>query len=184
MKSSMIKLSIAIAVVATCFASFSTAGDEVIKDQAGSQMKGKEAAMMKKAPMSRAYLHGYNLPSSGVALEGYCPVCYISANKAVRGTKEFAADHNGVTCYFVHAGAMKTFQENPEKFLPDYGGWCATGMAMKDKFPIDPTNFKVVVGRLLFFLTIKNVDAQKLWNNGNQREPLAKPDAHWKTINK
>ena len=39
---------------------------------------------------SRAYLHSYSLPSSGVALEGYCPVAYFAANKPVRGRAEFA----------------------------------------------------------------------------------------------
>lgn len=140
---------------------------------------------MKKAMAeSRAYLHGYNLPSSGVALEGYCPVAYFAADKAVRGKKEFAATHNDVTYYFVNADARKMFQADPEKYLPAYGGWCATGMALKDKFPVDPTNFKIVDGRLLLFLTNKNVDAKTLWNQGSEKEQLAKADAHWKTISK
>lgn len=140
---------------------------------------------MKKATTeSRAYLHGYNLPSSGVALEGYCPVAYFAVNKPVRGKAEFASDHNGVTYYLVSADAKRAFDKNPEKYLPAYGGWCATGMALQDKFPVDPTNFKIVDGRLLLFLTNKNVDAKKLWNQGDEKEQLAKADAHWKTINK
>lgn len=54
---------------------------------------------------SRAYLHSYNLPSSGVALEGYCPVAYFAVNKPVRGTPEFASTYNGVTYYLVSADA-------------------------------------------------------------------------------
>ena len=48
----------------------------------GDQMSPKE---------SRAYLHSYNLPSSGVALEGYCPVAYFAANKPVLGKAEYAS---------------------------------------------------------------------------------------------
>ena len=51
----------------------------------------------KQAEQSRAYLHGYNLPSSGVALEGYCPVAYFAVNKPVRGKAEFASTYKGVT---------------------------------------------------------------------------------------
>ena len=40
---------------------------------------------------SRAYLHGFNLPSSGVALEGYCPVAYFAVDRPVRGKPEHAS---------------------------------------------------------------------------------------------
>lgn len=133
---------------------------------------------------SRAYLHSYNLPSSGLAIEGYCPVAYFAVDKAVRGKPEYAATHNGVTYYFVSADAKKVFEANPEKYLPAYGGWCAFGMSVKDKFPVDPTNFKIVDGRLMLFLKNKNVDAHKLWNQGNENELVRKADAHWKKVSK
>ena len=44
---------------------------------------------------SRAYLHSFNLPSSGVALEGYCPVAYFAVNKPVRGKSENASSNSG-----------------------------------------------------------------------------------------
>lgn len=139
-------------------------------------------AMMKADSQSRAYLHGYNLPSSGVALEGYCPVAYFAANKPILGKSEFASTHNGVTYYLVSADAKKIFDQNPEKYLPAYGGWCATGMALQDKFPVDPQNFKIVDGRLLLFLANKNVDAQKLWDQGDEKQQLEKADTFWKTV--
>lgn len=131
---------------------------------------------------SRAYLHSYNLPSSGVALEGYCPVAYFAVDKAVRGKPDFASNHNGVTYWFVSADAKKAFDANPKKYLPAYGGWCAFGMAVADKFPVDPTHFKIVDGRLMLFLKNQNVDALKLWNQQNERELIAKADAHWETV--
>ncbi len=131
---------------------------------------------------SRAYLHSYNLPSSGVAIEGYCPVAYFAAGKAVRGKPEHATTHNGVTYWFVSADARKAFDANPEKYVPAYGGWCAFGMAVQDKFPVDPTSFKIVDGRVLLFLKNKDVDALNLWNKGNEQELVAKADAHWKKV--
>lgn len=131
---------------------------------------------------SRAYLHNYNLPASGVAIDGYCPVAYFLADKPVKGSPEFAATHNGVTYHFVSADAMKVFQANPEKYLPAYGGWCATGMVVSDKFPVDPKSFKIVNGRLMLFLKNKNVDALKIWNSMNEKEAIKKADAYWKKV--
>ncbi len=131
---------------------------------------------------SRAYLHSFNLPSSGVALEGYCPVAYFAVNKPVKGKAEYASTHNGVTYHLVSADAKKAFDADPEKYIPAFGGWCAFGMAVKDKFPVDPTNFKIVDGRLMLFLKNKNVDARGLWNEGNEQVFVAQADAHWKTV--
>lgn len=132
--------------------------------------------------VSRAYLHSYNLPSSGVALEGYCPVAYFAVNKPVRGKPEFASTYNGVTYHFVSADAKRAFDAEPEKYLPAYGGWCAFGMAVEDKFPVDPRNFKIVDGRLLLFLKNKNVDALQLWDQGDEQELFRKADRHWKKV--
>ena len=131
---------------------------------------------------SRAYLHSYSLPSSGLALEGYCPVAYFAVNKPVKGKPEFASTYNEVTYHFVSADAKKAFDADPEKYIPAYGGWCAFGMAVEDKFPVDPQKFKVVDGKLLLFLNNQNVDALKLWNDGNEKELLRKADAHWKKV--
>ena len=134
------------------------------------------------ATESRAYLHGYNLPSSGLALEGYCPVAYFAVNKPVLGKSEHASTHNGVTYHFVSADAKKAFDRKPEKYIPAYVGLCALGMAVKDKFPVDPRNFKIVDGKLMLFLRNKDVDALKLWNDGDESELIAKADDHWKKI--
>ncbi len=131
---------------------------------------------------SRAYLHSYNLPSSGLAIDGYCPVAYFAVNKPLRGKKEFSSTFDDVTYHFVSADAKKTFDKNPEKYLPAYGGWCAFGMAVSDKFPVDPTNFKIVDGRLMLFLKNKNVDARALWDKGDERELVRKAEAHWKKV--
>ncbi len=131
---------------------------------------------------SRAYLHSYNLPSSGLALEGYCPVAYFAVNKAVGGKPEYASTHDDVTYHFVSADAKTAFDANPERYVPAFGGWCAFGMSVSDKFPVDPTVFKIVNGRLFVFLNNKNVDALELWNDGNERDLLEKAEAHWAKV--
>lgn len=131
---------------------------------------------------SRAYLHSYNLASSGLAIEGYCPVTYQTHNVARQGNAEFASTYNGVDYHFVSAASKRKFDSDPEKYIPAYGGWCAYGMAVEDKFPIDPTNFKIVDGRLLLFLRNANVDALERWNQGDEHEQLIKANSHWKKV--
>ena len=133
---------------------------------------------------SRAYLHSYNLPSSGVAIDGYCPVAYFAVNKPVKGKPQYASTYNEVTYHFVNADAKKSFDKEPEKYIPAYGGWCAFGMSVQDKFPIDPLNFEIVNGKLNLFLKNKHVDARTLWNKGNEKDLVRKAEAHWKKVSK
>ena len=67
-----------------------------------------------------------------------------------------------------------TFRVSPEKYLPEYGGWCAFGMSKGEKFPVDPENFKIVDGRLLLFLKNDDVDARELWEKENAEAPSTK----------
>ncbi len=142
----------------------------------------QEGASTATVGESRAYLHSYNLPSSGMAIEGYCPVAYFAVNKPVRGKPEFASTYNGVTYHLVSADAKKAFDADPKKYIPAFGGWCAFGMAVSDKCPVDPTQFKIVNGRLMLFLRNKNVDARTLWNKGDERELLEKAKVHWTEV--
>ncbi len=136
---------------------------------------------MAKSEISRAFTNGYNVPSTGIAIEGYCPVCYLAANKAVKGTPEFAYDYDGVTYWFVNDAARQTFAANPKKYLPAYGGWCALGAAMGQRFPVDPTNFKIVDGRIMLFLKNKKVDGVAIWSK-NEPSNLRKADTNWKKL--
>lgn len=81
-------------------------------------------------------------------LDGYCPVCYIAAGKAVLGTEEFSSEYKGHTYYFVKSEAVEAFEANPEKFLPAYDGLCAYGVSLGKKFEGDPTQFSVVDGKI------------------------------------
>ena len=143
---------------------------------------GAESILSESNGPSRAYLSARNLPSHGVALEGYCPVAYFAVNEPVRGLAEYAADHAGVTYYFVSEEARQEFLGNPEKYIPAYGGWCAFGMAVEDKFPVDPTNFKIVNGRLNLFLRNAGVDALQLWNDGDETKLLSQAASHWEKV--
>ena len=131
---------------------------------------------------SRAYLHSFNLAASGVAIEGFSPVSYFEG-RAERGNPLFAVMHHGVTYHLANAAQVETFKFDPDKYIPAYGGWCAFGMAVKDKFPIDPTSFKIVNGRLLFFLRNPRIHGRALWEARDQAGLLKDAAEHWNKVN-
>lgn len=88
-----------------------------------------------------------------VNLGGYCPVAYVSAEKAIFGKPEFASEHQGRTYYFVAQGAKDTFDKDPSAFVKaiQYDAWCATGLAMGKKIASDPKIFTKLDGKVYFF---------------------------------
>jgi hypothetical protein len=86
-----------------------------------------------------------------------------------------------VTYWFASEENKKLFTESPAKYLPTYGGWCATAMAKGEKVEIDPTNFKVTNGRLFLFLKAFYANAIKDWNKDESGQTV-KADANWKKI--
>ena len=128
-----------------------------------------------------AAIHHYNLGADKLALGGYDPVAYFTKNQALKGRKEISAEHRGVTYWFASEGDKKLFAESPEKYLPAYGGWCATAMAKAEKVEIDPANFKVTNGRLFLFYKGLWGNARKDWEK-DEAGLAARADANWKKI--
>lgn len=128
-------------------------------------------------------LADYNLPSSRpLAVEGYDLVAYFTPGKAVKGNRAMVSNYRGVMYQFSTEDNRKLFAADPEKYLPTYGGWCASAMGAKGtKVEIDPTNFKVKDGRLFLFFKGTFGDALKDWNKHEKEwEPAA--DTNWKKL--
>lgn len=133
------------------------------------------------AAQANAATAQYNLGKNQLALEGYDPVTYFTQNKAVKGRAEIATQHRGATYWFASDEDRKLFTAAPEKYLPAYGGWCATAMAKGEKVEIDPANFKVTNGRLFLFFKAFYANAIKDWNK-DEPNLTTKADANWKRI--
>ncbi len=89
-----------------------------------------------------------NTDKNGVAIKGYDPVAYFSEGRPVKGRKEFSWEWNGATWRFNTPENRSLFQNNPEKYAPQYGGYCAYAMASGDLVDINPKAWKIVNGRL------------------------------------
>ena len=71
---------------------------------------------------------------------------------AKQGNKAFSTNHNGATYYFISAENQNTFTKDPGKYLPQFGGYCAFGMAkMNQKVPVNPETFLIDDGKLYLF---------------------------------
>ncbi len=102
-----------------------------------------------------------NLAAGDVGASGHDVVAYFQMNKPVPGQAQFSLKHEGVNYMFSSAENLDAFKASPSKFLPQYGGYCAYAAAFGKKAPADPTQFKVVGGKL--YLNY-NADVSKKWN--------------------
>ena len=82
-------------------------------------------------------------------LQGYDPVSYFVAQKAVKGTPQYTARHNGATYWFSSEANATVFKEHPEMFAPQYGAFCGYAMALNKLRPINPEIFDVIDGKLI-----------------------------------
>ena len=124
----------------------------------------------------------YNTDDSKIALQGYSPVSYIELGIAQRGLKAYKSAHDGLNYYFTSSEQKAKFDKNPQKYLPEYGGYCAFGVSVGAKFRTDPNKFVVSNGNLFLFLYDVEVDAQQLWLAGNEKELVKKADTNWKKL--
>lgn len=97
----------------------------------------------------------------GAALRGYDAVAYVKDGKAVKGSSQYSTQYKGSTFRFDSKANLEAFTAEPTKFAPQYGGYCAFGMASGYKAATDPAAFTVRDGKL--YLNY-NRDVQKMWS--------------------
>jgi YHS domain-containing protein len=95
-----------------------------------------------------------------LALSGYDAVAYFKDGKPVSGKSEFSYKWMDATWRFSSAENREAFKAEPEKYAPQYGGYCAFGTSQGHLVPGDPQAWKVVDDKL--YLNY-NKDVQKFW---------------------
>ena len=90
----------------------------------------------------------YQKDWSGTAAEGYDVVAYFTDGKATKGDKKIIHEWNGAKWRFASAANRDAFAANPEKYAPQYGGYCAYAVSQGYTASIDPKAFSVVDGKL------------------------------------
>ncbi|MEJ5999370.1 YHS domain-containing (seleno)protein [Paucibacter soli] len=119
-----------------------------------------------------------NLDAKGVAIKGHDVVAYFSAGTPTAGLAEFSARHEGAIYHFASAANRDAFMADPARYAPQFGGFCAMGVALDKKLDGDPTAWRIVDNKL--YLNV-NKDVQKKWLEdlpGN----LVKAKGNWPQI--
>ena len=128
-----------------------------------------------------AFGQNYNLKKGFVA-EGYDVVAYFN-NKAEKGDKKFTAKHDGVKFKFSSKENLETFKKAPEKYTPQYGGYCAYAIGAKgEKVSINPKTFEIRDGKLYLFYNAWGTNTLDLWLKEGAKNLKDKADKNWKEI--
>jgi YHS domain-containing protein len=110
-----------------------------------------------------------------VAIEGYDPVAYFTDGKPVEGKSDFTLDWKGATWRFASAEHRDLFAKDPEKYAPQYGGYCAYAVAQGSTAGIDPEAWTVHDGKL-YLNYDKKIQAKWL---ADMASYIGKADANW-----
>lgn len=114
------------------------------------------------------------------AIHGYDPVAYFTEGRPLKGKKEFSILWNGAQWSFSSKENLETFKSNPEKYSPQYGGYCAYGTSEGHKAPTQPDAYTIVNDKL--YLNY-NKEVKTEWSK-NQKERIEKADKNWPTVKK
>lgn len=113
-----------------------------------------------------------------IAVKGYDVVAYFTDAKPEAGKREFAAEHEGKKYLFASAAHKDLFMKEPEKYVPQYGGYCAFGASKGHKAPVDPNSWAIVDGKL--YLN-SSAGAQKAFDK-DRAAAIKEADENWKTL--
>jgi hypothetical protein len=97
---------------------------------------------------------------SDTAIQGYDTVAYFTVGKPVKGLDRFATNWQGAKWKVASQSNLDLFKSDPEKYAPQYGGYCAYGVAQDNLVSIEPDKFSVREGKL--YLNY-NAEVQALW---------------------
>ncbi len=145
--------------------------------------------MSKKEMMDKKKMHGdmrqndmkYSISKnmSGLAINGFDPVSYFTDSKPALGKKDYTYSWMDAKWQFASEEHLKMFKDNPEKYAPQFGGFCAYAVSKNTTAPGNPTAWQIKEGNL--YLNVSG-DVQKLFNedvDGN----IKKAEKNWQSMN-
>ncbi len=121
-----------------------------------------------------------------LAVSGYDVVSYFTGDGVpVEGSDDYTVRYEGYDYRFASEDNANTFVEDPSKYVPAYGGYCAWAIGAKDSLaPGDPNVYEIVDGTL--YLNFSE-DVKKNWvvdipgfiESGDTNYPTHSPDEHY-----
>ncbi|WP_084605272.1 YHS domain-containing (seleno)protein [Psychromonas aquimarina] len=114
------------------------------------------------------------------AASGFDVVAYFSEQKPVEGSSKFTLEYKGAEWYFSTQENLMLFKESPEKYAPQYGGYCAWAMARNKTAPGNAPFWTIYKNKLYLNYDQSVVDT---WR-ADKDAFIKKADQHWAKMEK
>ncbi len=123
----------------------------------------------------------YNTTADGadrdLMLRGHDPVSYFTATAPIKGDTQWTAHHRHGTYRFASVQNRERFLAAPDRYVPQYGAFCAKGVSYAIRAGGDPLVYEIRDGRLFIFV---NQYAREYWRT-DPRDFVGKADLYWAT---
>jgi YHS domain-containing protein len=119
-----------------------------------------------------------NTDAMGLMIRGYDPVAYFTEGRPVPGRSDIPVEYGGAKYLFSSTKNRDAFEADPEKYVPQYGGYCAFGVSEGKKFDIDPASWRIMDGKLYVNL---NPVVLEMWSKDTNKY-LEKSEKNWPKI--
>lgn len=116
----------------------------------------------------------------GKAIRGYDPVAYFTEKKAIKGNDSLVYGWNNASWYFSSRNNLELFKAEPEKYTPQYGGYCAYGLSNGYKAPTDADAWTIDNGKLYLNYSL---EVRRLWDK-ERKQRIEKADKNWPEVQK
>ena len=117
---------------------------------------------------------------AGLAIKGYDPVAYFTRSKPVKGSTAHTHEWMGAVWRFSSPEHRDAFIQNPEKYAPRYGGYCAWAIGQGYIAPIDPAAWSIYKDQL--YLNY-NQGIRRRWERDKDGH-IRLADKNWPTLKK
>lgn len=118
--------------------------------------------------------------TSGGAIRGYDTVAYFTQNKAIKGNKKYSHTWKHNRWYFSSAQHLALFKQTPEKYAPQYGGFCAFAAANDALVKTDPKAWTIIDDKLYLNYSL---NVRKKWLK-DPRDYIADANENWGRLSK
>ena len=112
------------------------------------------------ASSPKAAIPDYNVDADNVAIQGYDTVAYFVDGKATKGKSEFEHSWHDARWQFASTTNRDLFAANPDRYAPQYGGYCSLGLAAGEYANGNPEAWSIVDGKL-YLKKAKTMDEAK-----------------------
>ena len=116
-----------------------------------------------------------NSGDDNVAIRGFDSVAYFTIGRPTQGVREFTFHWRDANWQFANSKHLNMFADNPERYAPKFGGFCAMAMTQGVLKVIDPQAWTVVDGKLYLNFSVSGRDKFR----EDLGENIAKSEAHW-----